>query len=282
MDYHADRFPDASLMLHDSHNRLIALFPATISGSCVSSHAGLTYGGWILGPSKPDAVQMLEGWQLMADHYRDLGCDTLLYKPVPHIYNRYPSEEDLYALFRNNAVVDSVLISSVIDLSDPLPFNTGARRHLKAAERVGVSVSCSDDFAPFWDMLSHRLDQRYGARPVHSLEEIELLRNRFPENIRLWIVADAQGSLLAGTVLFLCGGVVKAQYIASNEQGRAINAVDYLFSHILIKAQERGYRYLDLGPSCEDRGRSLNLGLISQKCSYGARGIVYMTYRQNL
>lgn len=281
MDYHADRFRDASLLLYDDHNRLIALLPATVSGSCVSSHAGLTYGGWILGESKPDVVQMLDGWRLMLDYYKASGCDTLIYKPVPHIYHRYPAEEDLYALYRYGAEVDSVLISSVLDLMNPLPFNDGARRHLKKAERAGVSVVISEDFASFWELLSQRLDKRYGVLPVHSLDEIELLRSRFPENIHLWVVSDDRGEFLAGTVLFLCGGVVKAQYIASNEQGRAINAVDYLFSYIIKEAMASGYRYLDLGPSCEDYGRRLNTGLIHQKCGYGARGIAYTTYRMN-
>ena len=45
MDYHADRFPDASLMFYDESDRLIGLLPATARDGVVSSHAGLSFGG---------------------------------------------------------------------------------------------------------------------------------------------------------------------------------------------------------------------------------------------
>lgn len=282
MDYHADRFPDHSLMLYDDHDRLIALLPATASGSCVSSHAGLTYGGWVLGRVKPDVLRFLDGWELMREYYRRQGFDTLLYKPVPHIYHSYPAEEDLYALYRSGAVVDSVLASSVIRLGDMLPFNTGAKRHVKRAMLSGLSVSQSDDYATFWDMLGRRLAERYDAKPVHSLAEIELLHSRYPENIHLWLAHDELGKPIAGTVLFICGRVIKAQYIASSSEGRDINAVDFLFDRLVEFASRHGYDCLDLGPSCEDEGRRLNTGLVTQKSGYGARIVAYSSYRVSL
>lgn len=282
MDYHADRFPDESLMLYDNHGRLLALFPATGKGCVASSHAGLTYGGWILGPSKPDVLQLLDGWKLMSEVLSSRGYDTLLYKPIPYIYHRYPSDEDLYVLFRNNAVVDASLVSSVVDLSSPIRLNAGVRRHVRHALGYDLSVECSDDFSEFWSVLSFRLDERYGASPVHTLAEIELLRKRFPENIRLWVVRDNAGAVIAGTVLFLCGRVVKAQYIASSSAGRDVNAVDFLFDRIIQVAVAEGYSYLDLGHSCEDGGRELNVGLITQKCGYGGRAVVQSVYKVQL
>lgn len=282
MDYHSDRFPDESLMLYDGRGRLLALLPATGRGTVVSSHAGLTYGGWILGKSKPNVVQLLEGWKLMSEYFVSRGYDTLIYKPVPHIYHSYPSDEDLYVLFRHNAVIEASYVSSVIDLSSPLSFNVGTRRHVKRGFRLGLSISRSDDYAGFWSILSERLQERYGAVPVHSLEEIRLLYERFPENIRLWVVRDASGEMLAGTVLFVCGRVVKAQYIASSVSGREVNAVDFLFNHLIGVAVADGYSFFDLGHSCEDGGRSINFGLISQKCGYGGRAMVHSTYKISL
>src|SRR6476620_2629490 len=45
MDYHADRFADASLLLYDRHS-LIALLPANRDGNVIRSHGGLTFGGF--------------------------------------------------------------------------------------------------------------------------------------------------------------------------------------------------------------------------------------------
>ncbi|MDE7385660.1 MAG: GNAT family N-acetyltransferase [Muribaculaceae bacterium] len=282
MDYHADRFQDASLMLYDDKNALLALLPASMADGVVSSHAGLTYGGWILGRTRPNVLQLLEAWGLMADYYRSLGCHTLLYKAIPHIYNKYPSEEDQYVLFRNNAVIESVLASSVIDLTSPIHFNKGSRRHVNKIEGKGYEVSMSDDLEAFWLILESRLSERYGARPVHSLDEIRLLKGRFPENIVLWMIADPAGRILGGTVLFVDSPVVKSQYIASTAAGREVNALDYLFSILIEKYSQQRYRYFDLGPSCEDGGRILNEGLAIQKIGYGGRCIAYNTYRVKL
>ena len=45
MEYHADRFADASLMFTGEGGQLVALLPASASGGVVTSHAGLTFGG---------------------------------------------------------------------------------------------------------------------------------------------------------------------------------------------------------------------------------------------
>src|SRR4051794_33903915 len=45
MEYHSDRFPDASLMFYDGSDRLIGLLPATARQGVVSSHSGLSFGG---------------------------------------------------------------------------------------------------------------------------------------------------------------------------------------------------------------------------------------------
>lgn len=283
MDYHADRYPDASLMMYDNRRRLIAVLPATAhDGSVVSSHNGLTYGGWLSGPLKPTQSQMLEGWRLMAEHYRARQFKTLIYKPVPHIYHNYPAEEDLYALYRWNAQVDMVLASTVIDLTHRLPPNTGTRRHIKRAAQADLTVAITDDYGTFWHVLSQRLRERYNTLPVHTLAEIRMLSGRFPDNIKLWTVTDPGGNILAGTVLFLSNGVVKSQYIGTSAPGREVNATDYMFSIIADHYTRAGFRYLDMGHSNEDHGRALNEGLVNQKTGYGGRTIVYTTYRLSL
>ena len=47
MEYHADRFPDHSLLFLDDKQALRAVLPATGEGAVLHSHKGLTYGGVI-------------------------------------------------------------------------------------------------------------------------------------------------------------------------------------------------------------------------------------------
>ena len=42
-----------------------------------------------------------------------------------------------------------------------------------------------DEIADFWRILELNLARRHGASPVHSLEEIQLLHDRFPDEILL-------------------------------------------------------------------------------------------------
>ena len=55
MDYHADRFTDAWVIVLRG-GRPCALFPATRHGETIISHGGLTFGGLHPDPSRPSAA----------------------------------------------------------------------------------------------------------------------------------------------------------------------------------------------------------------------------------
>ena len=283
IEYHGDRFHEVSLMARDERGHVAGVFPAVIQGNKVISHAGLTYGGWIVDDSSATAaVGMLELMKLTTEYFRELGSLTLIYKPVPSIYHRYPCEEDLYALWRMGATLEDRSISTVIDLISPISMNRTSRTHVNRCRRKGLIARESSRWREFWTILTSRLEERYSTQPVHSLAEITLLHDRFPHEIALWTVDTAPGEILGGMVLYQCRDVVKVQYIASTPAGREANAIDFLTAELCRHFRREGYRLLDLGPSCEDGGRYLNEGLVTQKTRYGGRGIVYDTYSLKL
>ena len=280
MDYHSDRFIDCSLIaVHDS--KWCALLPACVDGDTLYSHRGLTYGGWLLPLRHYDATVMVEVMDAAVEWMRTHGLKHLVYKAVPHIYHRYPCEEDLYALFRHHATLAEVNISTTIDLTCPLPLDRGNKSGANAARKAGITVGPSDDWQGYWQLLSSLLDERYGARPVHTLDEMLLLRERFPENIVLH-TATLDGELLAGVVMYLSQPVAHSQYIGASPQGKDSKALTLLFSHLIDEYRQQGYRYFDFGISNEDHGRYLNEGLVRQKSRLGGRGIAYNTYQLDL
>lgn len=276
MDYHADRFDDFSLIARDARGRIVAVLPAERTGGTLRSHGGLTYGGWLMS-DRADMNTMTEVWNTALEFLADNGIGELIYKPVPHIYHRYPAEEDLYCLFRSNAVADAVQVSSAIDLNAPVGFDTNSRRNLRRALKTGLTVSRSADFASFMQILTQVLAERHGTQPVHSLAEIELLASRFPDNIALYGVFDSD-RMVAGTIIYLTHTVAHAQYIASGIEGRANGALALLFNY-LIKLYAGRVRYFDFGISCEEGGRVLNTGLVRQKNGFGARAVTYNSFR---
>lgn len=281
MDYHSCRFDDFSLICVDDKEKILALLPANRGDDTLYSHQGLTYGGWIVSTKSIQASTMLEVWDVMNDFLRENGLKRLIYKAVPHIYHRYPAEEDLYAVFRNGGQVYSTLISTTLPLDNSrLRFNENARRGMKIAMANGVKVSCSDDWDSYWNVLSEMLKTQYNTTPVHSLEEIKLLHSRFPENIKLYI-ARQDGEVVAGIVMFFSYTVAHAQYIAASPLGKELKALPLVFDHI-INNECGNCRWFDFGTSNEDGGLYLNEGLITQKSGMGGRGITYTTYEMRI
>lgn len=274
MDYHADRFTDHSLMFYRGAE-LIALLPAHTKEECFCSHNGLTYGGLLLadGTTTAEVLCLFN----IAKEYIQTNTDAtkFIYKPTPYIYHRYPCEEDLYALFRCGATVAERKVSSAIPLKNPLPIS--GRRKLTGSVKSRLCIVEENDFTTFWNILGERLQSKYNTLPVHSIEEITMLKERFPENIKLFCIADEDGDTLGGVVLFITDNVVHMQYSATTEEGRRISALDLLYEY-LINTHFNDKEYFDFGISVEDGGHYLNTGLIAYKERLGGRAVVYDTY----
>lgn len=277
MEYHADRFTDASLLALDD-GRPIALLPANRTDEAVWSHQGLTFGGLVhegLGLAR--TLQVLDGF---ADRLRSNGVTSLVYKAMPWIYPSRPAQEDLYWLFRRNAQLIRRDASLAIDYRTPGAVSRRRARGARTAEKARVAFERSSDFAAFWGVLETVLGQRHGVRPVHSLAEIRLLAERFPEEIVLH-VARAEGEVVAGVVMFCTPTVAHAQYIAASDRGRDLGALDGLMLH-LIELYRASRRAFDFGISNTDQGRSLNEGLARQKEEFGATAVAHDFYRVTL
>ena len=251
------------------------------SGGTLASHKGLTFGGWLLS-RRIDATAFDALWTQFLALCRADGYDTIIYRPSPHIYHRYPCEEDLYTLWRSGAELSARLASSVAPVADGTAvFDMACRQSVRKAAAKGVTVQLSDDYAAFWQLLEARLHERYGATPVHTLAEIELLHSRFPDNIRLY-TAMHDDRLLGGIVMYLTDTAAHSQYTATSAEGRDMRVVPLIYSRILDDLAAAGIRWMDYGTSNEDGGRLLNEGLLRQKAGFGARLIAYDTYTLHL
>lgn len=279
MDYHADRFSDFSLMFYEK-GKLCALLPANRCDNTLYSHQGLTYGGLIT-TSENTTAQVCQLFTELNIFLRNEGFRHVVYKPVPNIYHQLSAEEDLYALF---VICHAKLlgrdVSSVILPTNRIKWKRDRHYAANKARTNGIQISQSNDYASFWKILTDNLKQKFGASPVHSLNEIELLHSRFPENIRLWVAHSKEGILLAGTVLYLCGDVVRSQYISASPEGKRLHAVDGLYDHIINDVYPDCY--FDLGTSNMPHSNELHDSLIYQKEGFGGRAVCFDTYEWTL
>ena len=274
MEYHSDRFIDNSLMFFDNDN-LIAVLPMNIRDKVLYSHQGLTYGGFIT-DEKMKQHKMLECFEALKQYMQANNIEKLIYKTIPHIYHKTPAEEDLYALFKNDAKLLKLEPSTTIYLKNPCKMPKGRKAQISRAKREGVEIQESKDFKTFIDLENKILAEYHDTKAVHTAEELVFLLSKFPEQIKLYI-ASLNNEMIAGTLIFEYENVVHTQYMASNKISREIGGLDLLIKTLIDKYQNTK-TYFDFGISTENNGQFLNEGLISQKEGFGGRTIAYDIY----
>lgn len=275
MEYHSDRFADHSLIVFEG-SKIIALLPANRVGENLYSHQGLTYGGLILG-SKAKLSQVITVLKCVLEYLHSHGISRLHVKAIPHIYHKLPAEEMNYALFTANAQLVRRDSLSVYDMQGGLTFSKDRKQCIRRGEHNGLVIVEEPEFKLFWDMiLIPNLELKHGASPVHTLQEIELLHNRFPNNIRHFNVYH-NDCIVAGTTIFVTDTVAHPQYISGNADKNQLGSLDYLYAYLItnIFADKK---YFDFGISNEQQGRKVNEGLVFWKESFGARTITQDFY----
>ena len=279
MEYHRDRFEDGSLVVRGEDGGLFALLPANRRGSVLESHGGLTYGGFVVDRAMT-LPRMLDVVAATLGYLSEASVSSLRYKAVPHIYHRAPAEEDLYALTRHGARLERRTALSVLDRSAGIAPQTRRRRGLKKARAAGLAVRESSRLEEYWDLLSDVLSKSYNNVPVHSAAEIRHLRDRFPENIRLF-ACFAGSRMVAGTLVYETETVARTQYIAASDEGKSLSALDLLF-HVLLDEVYPEKRWIDFGTSEGLHGVGLNQGVLEFKEGFGARTVAQDTYEVSI
>jgi len=279
MDYHSSRFEDHSLMVYRKH-RLFALLPCNQRDGVIYSHQGLTYGGFVTN-EKATAETLCSTFEAVNETFRAEGFRKVFYKPMPWIYHQLPADEDIYALFvRCHARLVDRDVSSTVFLNHRLKFAESRMSGVRKARRSGYEIRESDDLEAFWEILQNNLQEKYEAKPVHSVAEMRLLKARFPEQIRLFMCYRGQEPL-GGTILYLTPQVVHTQYISASPEGKKTGALDLLFDYLLNKAGLE-YPYFDFGTSAEKDSNEVLSSLIFQKQGFGGRAVCYDRYEYDL
>lgn len=274
MDYHSDRFEDASFMVYDE-DELIAIIPGNISGETYYSHQGLTYGG-VLSTTDMTAATMVNIFDTLITQLEKQNLERIIYRAIPHIYHEVPAEEDLYALFREDAHLIHREVSSAVNLNNPVEFRDGRSWGARKGRREGITAERTDDFRRFMEIEAELLRERYDEEPTHTPDEMELLASRFPDNIKLF-TSYLDEELISGVLIYETETVAHTQYIAGTDTGRDYHASDVILDY-LINDYYTDKQYFDFGISTEDGGEYLNEGLAFFKEGFGARSVVYDTY----
>lgn len=275
MEYHADRFAEASLMFENRHG-LVAVLPAHRrrdpdgGPDLLCSHEGLTFGGLITGPDMRLAL-MEEVFDVLTGYMEAAGFGALRYRAIPHIYARLPGEEDLWCLHSRGARIIDVRVGCAVRAGGPSKPSKSFRQRVRKAAKTGLEVRPWDDIDAFHGMLGEWLRVRHDAVPVHSAADLRRLQGAFPDRIRI-LGAWREGRPVAGEMMFVNPACIRLQYFAGTSEGIEAGAGSLLEDHILAGAP-RGC-WIDLGTSMDQSTGRVAGSLHAHKESLGARAVL--------
>jgi len=276
MDYHQDRFDDYSLLIFKKE-KLIAIFPANKSGEILYSHQGLTYGGLIF-KKNSRFEEEIESFKVVLDFIKSNGFLFINIKIIPKIYHTYPSDTVDYLLFLLDAKLYRRDLSSAIFNPEKLNIQSNRLQGKKKGEKQGLVIKEEIGFDKFWNnILIPNLERKHQVKPVHSLEEISLLKERFPNNIRQFNVY-CKNTVVAGATIFDTKQVAHVQYISGNQDNQKLGSLDFLFEYLITNVF-KNKMYFDFGISNENNGQNINQGLLYWKEGFGARAITQDFYK---
>ncbi|MDF2690494.1 MAG: family N-acetyltransferase [Gammaproteobacteria bacterium] len=285
LSYHKQRFEDCSVLIFDEEDKLLAVFAAAFDQNDrtkIISHQGITYAG-LLTVAKADANLHKEIFQELMSFYRKMGVSSIIYKAVPDCFKKVNFDNDLYALQQLNARLIRRDLNCVIDLRRQLFLNSkdlsNIRNKVSKAKKNGLKIIEDLKYLQeFYDIICQNLSLKYQIKPVHSLKELMLLQELFPENILFRaVVKDSQ--IIAGAFIFQDNYFYHTQYLANSELGKQFSALDYLIHMCISEASQKNKDYFSFGISTEQQGLYFNQGLYASKAKHGGLGMVHDFYQ---
>lgn len=282
--YHRDRFRDASLLFFRKR-RLVGVIPAAWRDGGIVSHPGSTFGGFVFEPDAETAL--LE--EMLAEAEGAWAADGAVSATVtlpPWFAHRSPHQAAEFALsLRGYSVVQDttsfVPLAGLDEAGLMAAYRSSTRSQTTQALRAELRAEFSTDFAGYWAMLAKNLAGRHQVTPVHSLEEILLLRELFGDRVRLLGVFHGD-DLIAGTVLFDYGTAVHTQYIATDYDHAELRPTNLLYHAFLAAAAREGRSYASFGVSTQQFAGDLNRGLLRFKEGFAARPALLQRYTRTL
>ena len=233
MEYHSDRFEDASYIVFKK-NKIIGAIPGNRNGNIWYSHQGLTFGGVLLIPKYNRMDDYSQIYQQLFYLLKQEGYTHGHIKIIPHIYHKNPCENELFIIHpqAEKTILD---VSTAVDLRENSIVSNLRMRGFNKAVKNQLSMKENNDFNYFWPILSNRLKERHNKIPVHTVKEMQYLKSKFPDNIKLYTAVDNEGKICGGTVVYETQTTAHAQYIAANEEGLEYGALDFIFLNLFDK-----------------------------------------------
>jgi uncharacterized protein YqfB (UPF0267 family) len=142
---------------------------------------------------------------------------------------------------------------------------TDIRKH----EREGYLVKIIEETELIYPLIELNLATKYNRKPTHSLEELKILKEIYPDRIKYFVV-ELNGLIAAVTVLLeVTPRAVHTFYIAQAQEFANVNLQPFLFYKIFEYYLEKEFDWYNFGIS--SRGQQIKWGMLEFKERMGGR-----------
>lgn len=290
LEYHPQgRFQDDSVAVFDRGSGEVrgVMMAAHDDNGVVTSHPGTTFAGPVI-----DRNAKIEVAEVITDKifsYYESRYKEVIIKKTPDYYTGQPFHLLDYILLRRgytfgmSALANMINIDGIDSENDILSlFHSKRRNQVKKVITENHFIFSAEENIreEVWINMNENLHNKFGSKTTHTLEEINDLKERFPDHIRTCYVDTPEGDYGAFAVVFLFKNVFHTQYLDVNYKyaGQYPNLL--LIKELIKRARELGYRYFSFGASTEESGAVLNYGLYEYKAEYGGGDILLPVYRK--
>lgn len=289
LEYHGDRFKDASLLIYKGSDTIVAVVPACETAEenrkIFYAHCGSTFGGIVIAENFYNIEHVDAVMEVFEDYIRRQGYDEARIKCTGDIFSKRNNNLLYYFMFQKGYQAYDE-ISFYIDFECykediPSNFTYSRRRGYKNSLKNNLEfrkLTADSEIKEFHGILCNNL-QKFGAEPVHSLEELmEFKERRLKEVVEFYGVFLGE-KMVAGSMVFLFGNqVFHTQYLAADQECLALFPMNFMDANLIMTARERKFRYLSFGISTEEHGKVLNKNLAEFKEGFGAQYAVNKTF----
>ncbi len=285
LQYHPPKKFDFHHFLFYKKNELIAVLPAALQNNILRSPAGATYGSFVTSDlSFHEYEELIDTFILYAK--KKSFKEVYLTLP-PLVYMKYPNETLPFLLMYKGFRVKQRLISHVVSL-DEFSLNTiksqlskRLRNDIKIAEKLGVTVKQSDDYASFYPILVEN-KKKFQTVPTHTYKELHKLVVLFPESVKLFLAYDTKQNAIGGVCVFITSAhTLLIFYISHLYSYHSLKPVSRLLYEVLYWAKKNNYLWLDFGVSMDTSSPNPmepSRSLIFFKEGFHSRGYFRTTY----
>lgn len=277
LEYHSDRFTDASIIYRDTQGDVAAVIPGAASGAEWFSHNGLTFGGIIAKLHHPSAFTELI---LQLDRFllnNQFSSSTIILPSESFFPDGNAAQ--VYSLHQNSYILSNVEINQVLKHGNN--FSPKKLSNARSAMRRGLEYSENEDaIEEVYKIIEYNLGRKYSRKPVHTIEEITYLQKTFPEFIKVCSVSYLN-QILAGAITFKSKKCIHIQYMGATEQGRNWRAQDLLISKIWNTSDSEGLN-LSFGKSTAGPCSEINVELFGFKKEFGSTPEEILTFKKVL